>query len=80
MAGSLDGRVNDGDPTDPYYSLSEERSEDKEESEDDEDGDDESSDEDGEGKSSYEEGITVDEDGKGVPLNGCKSRILLGNK
>ena len=27
-----------------------------------------------------EEGVTVDEDGKGVPLYGRKSRILLGDK
>jgi hypothetical protein len=92
VADFLNGRVNIGDPTDPFYLLAEERLEDEEELEDgeelegkeeskgDKDGDDESSNEDGEGESSDVEGVTVDEDGRVLPLYGRKSRILLGDK
>ena len=58
----LDKRLRSGDGGDPYFSLEENKSE------DDEDGEDGSSDEDGEDESSDEDGITVDKEGKGVPL------------
>ena len=80
VAGFHNGRVNIGDPTDPYYPLADERLVDEEDLEDNKDGDDESSDEDGEGKSSDEEEITVDKDKRGAPLYGRKLRILLGSK
>ena len=46
----------------------------------DRDGDSDSGEEGREGEGSEEDGVTVDRGGKGVPLYGRKSRILLGDK
>ena len=89
VGGILHDRVFGGDGLDTYCPSEEEQSgtdkgEEDENDEDDEEDDSSSegglTDEDEVASVDDEEGVTVDKDGKGVPIYGRKSWILLGDK
>jgi hypothetical protein len=87
VGGILHDRVFGGDRLDTYHPSEEEQSGTNESEGDEVDEDDEDNDSGSEGGLSDEvtgvddeDGVTVDKDGKGVPLYGRKSRILYGDK
>jgi hypothetical protein len=87
VGGFLHERLFGGDGLDTYHPSEEEQSSLNESEEDEVDEDDDDNDRGSEGGLSDEvagmdnkDGVTVDKDGKGVPLYGHKSWILLGDK
>ena len=87
VGGILHDRVFGGDRLDTYHPPEGEQSSIDESEEDEVDKDDEDNDSGSEGGLSDEvagmddeDGVTVDKDGKGVPLYGSKLRILYGDK
>ena len=87
VGGFLHERLFGGDRLDTYHPSEEEQSDTNkgEEYEEDEDDEKDDSSEDGgvtveAASMDNEEGVTVDKDGRGVPLYGHKSRMLLGDK
>ena len=87
VVGILHHRLSGGDGLDTYHPSEEEQSSTNKGEEDEIDEGDEEDDSSSEGgltdeaaNVDNEEGVSADEDGKGVPLYGRRSRILLGDK